>query len=702
MSDGRDRIVSGVSGSGNKVHRLQNPEVEKTWNVTNTERAAKNRIEEGKSTAKDEHHGEPFYKNDQKKDADKGKSKKLLRRLHDLAIRAYRKVKHAVEWAIGRGRIPAMPIVNRTDFSRSVRDLSGKDKLSVDKVTQERAQDKEKGRNWKELFYHGFARRLLGKDAYMYAVQQSEKQDVLKQRKNAQESEKTGQAQKDENGKEGKDPAKRAKVRASQEKPEQFSSRDTQEQGRQSKAEISQKELEEMKGKFNSLYKVITDDLEDRFLNAREAKEAYLRHYAEQLQEKLTKLNHGEMVQVLAVRENGKLKIHINDEPEQYGGYPLFMGCSRIRVEIDGHLNITSAEAFVPTKQDDGGKFIGRKIDISDTLGAYILSDLEKNFREDYNPGTESYTFASRKEFEHTVRDAALQGQNEFTIDNITYMLSVKDNQMQVNQAAVDKAFSITMEDGAGEVEAAREKYEAKSEQLQEVEKKLEDAKNGYQELVEKYRQKQDTYKQAEAKAIAAKQKHRDATQKLNKIQKQLSEKYPGAEKMDELKTQEQKAIGARNTAFKESKNANIEKNTAQAELDKTDKEMKQVWEQIGVLEHEAAPLRDACREAKEQYDSVSLAQKDVFGEIYQAHTKSVVESRASSIRVFEEILPECKNDIGRNFGLEDLKRVMEETLRASVEEALNDQAKSGQETEFIDEERMTGPESQENIAELE
>ena len=59
-------------------------------------------------------------------------------------------------------------------------------------------------------------------------------------------------------------------------------------------------------------------------------------------------------------------------------------------------------------------------------------------------------------------------------------------------------------------------------------------------------------------------------------------------------------------------------------------------------------------------------------------------------------------NDIGRNFGLEDLKRVMEETLRASVEEALNDQAKSGQETEFIDEERMTGPESQENIAELE
>jgi hypothetical protein len=44
----------------------------------------------------------------------------------------------------------------------------------------------------------------------------------------------------------------------------------------------------------------------------------------------------------------------------------------------------------------------------------------------------------------------------------------------------------------------------------------------------------------------------------------------------------------------------------------------------------------------------------------------------------------------------------MEETLRASVEEALNDQAKSGRETEFIDEERMTGPESQENIAELE
>lgn len=648
----------------------------------------------------DERNGEPFHKNSQKKNTDKKRPKELFSRFRSLAVRVYQSVKRIVGQIIGRGRIPTMPMVNKTGFSRTAMDLSSKDKPSVDKATQEKINDKEKGRNWGDLFYHGAARRLLGKDAYMYAVQQSEKQDASRQGKNAQEPEKPGQAQKDGNGKGSEKTAGREETHASQEKPEHFGSTETQKQGSRDRGEPSQKGKEVMKGKFNSLHKIITDDLEDRFSNAKEAKEAYLRYYAEQLQEKLTEINHGEPVRVSAERENGKLEIRINDEPEQYGGYPSFMGCSRIRVAIDRHLNITSAEAFVPTKQTDDGKFIGRKIDISDTLGVYIISDLARNFREDYNRGAESYNLASRNEFEKTMRDTAAQGHKEFMIDNITYSIAVKDHQIQVNQAAGDKAFSIAMD--AGETEAAREKYEAKSEKLQEVEKKVEDARNSYKELVEKYGQKQEAYKQAEADAMAAKQKHRDATLELNKIQKQLSGRYPGAEKMEDLKTQEQKAIRDRNMAFKESKDANIEKNTVQAEMDKVDREMNQAREQIGVLEHEATSLRDACREAKEQYDSVSLAQKDVFREIYQAHTRNVVEGRASSIRVFEEILPGCRNDIGRNLGLEDLGGVMEETGRTSMEEALNSQVRDGQGTPSIDEGCTEGLESQEISAELE
>lgn len=641
---------------------------------------------------KDGRDGELFHKGNKKQDSDKEKPKGLFSRLHDFAVRVYQKVKHAVERAIGRGRIPAMPLVNKADFSRSAMDLSGKDKTSVDRATQEKANEKENGRNWGELFYHGFARRLLGKDAYMYAIQQGDKQG-----RDAQEPARAGQAQNGPDRKEG-----RAEAQADQREPERPSNTDTHEQGTQDRKENPQKELEEMKGKFNSLHKVITNDLEDRFSNAKEAKEAYIGRYAEQLQEKLTEMNHGEPVQVSAARENGKLEIRINDEPEQYGGYPSFMGCSKIRVEIDGHLNIISAEAFVPTRQTDDGKFIGRKIDISDTLGAYILSDLAKNFREDYNRGAESYNLSSRNEFEKTMMAAAAQGRSEFAIDNINYSISVKDSQIQISQAAGDKVFTIAMSASSRETEAAKEAYESKTEGLQEAERKLEAAKGSYKELAEKYSQNQGVYKQAEAKAMAATQKHKDASIELNKVQKQLSGRYPGAERMDELKEQERKAMGARNEAFKESKDANKEKNVAQAEMDKTEQQMKQARERIAALEHEAAALRDACRESKEQYDSASLAQKDTAREIYQAHAKSVVEGRESSIRAFEEILPGCKNDIGGSLGLEDLGRAMEETGRTSMEEVLNGEARGGLEVPPVDEERGSGLENQEISAELE
>ncbi|MCM1237665.1 MAG: hypothetical protein NC489_46980, partial [Ruminococcus flavefaciens] len=210
------------------------------------------------------------------------------------------------------------------------------------------------------------------------------------------------------------------------------------------------------------------------------------------------------------------------------------------------------------------------------------------------------------------------------------------------------------------------------------------------------YGQKQEAYKQAEAKAMAAKQKHKDASIDLGKVQKQLSGKYPGAEKMDELKAQERKAMGARNEAFKESKDASTEKNVAQAEMDKADKEMKQAREQIAALEREASPLRDAYKEAKERYDSASLAQKDSTREVYQEHMKIVTESRESTIRAFEEILPGCKNDIGGSLGLEDLGRAMEETGRTSMEEALNGQARDEQEMPSVGGGRMDGLESQE------
>ena len=106
--------------------------------------------------------------------------------------------------------------------------------------------------------------------------------------------------------------------------------------------------------------------------------------------------------------------------------------------------------------------------------------------------------------------------------------------------------------------------------------------------------------------------------------------------------------------------------------------------------------------DAKKQYDAASLGEKETAREIYQAHTKSAMESRESSIRVFEEILPGQKNEIGGNFRLEDLNKAMEETGRTSMEEALNAQSRDMQHEPSIGEEREAGLEGREMGDELE
>ena len=643
----------------------------------------------------------PHKEGEEKTKDKKDKRKGLLSRLRNFAKRLYQRTKHMVERAFGRGRIPGQPAAGRMNLSRSAMDASGqKDAPFVDKSSQEKNNSREK-RNWGELFFHGIARRLLGRDAYMHAIQQAEKQETLKQEKNAEEPAKPAPEKPAKPAEKGQ--ADRAEHPGNQEKPGRTEKEDTLAQGKQGgkEKEDTQKEPEEMKGKFKSLHKIITDDLENKYVNAKEAKETYLDHYAKQLQEKLTDINHGEPVQVSAVRVDGKLEIRINDEQDPYGGYPSFMGCSMIRIKIDEHLNIDSAEAFVATRQTADG-IIGRKIDVSETLGNYIVSDLAKNFREDYNRGAESYNLASWNVFEKTMRDAAEQGRENFTIDNVTYSISVKDNQIQASPAAGGKAFTIAM-DADAPIKAARELYEEKVQELNGAEKKLEDAKNSYNELAAKRTELLENCRIANAKAMEAGQKEKDIRQELRKIEKQLSGKYQGFEKTQELNKRKEELDKAQKAAFRESRDASSNKNTAQAALDSLDHKMKQTQERIKSLNQEAEPFREACREAKEQYDSISVGQKKAAMEMYQTHIKNVTESRESSIRVFEEILPEQKNDIGGNFTLEDLNRAMEETGRTSMEEALNDLGRdTGDEPSIESEHSHEIEEDRENGVEIE
>lgn len=651
--------------------------------------------------------GQPFHKEDPPKDKD-GRPKGLFARIRGLASRIFQRIKHAVERAIGRGRIPTPLKTNPIDQSRSAMDLSGKDKPSVDRETKDKDQEKQ-GRNWGELFFHGFARRLLGKDAYMYAIQQEEKQEAARQNQDTKGRETPNGASKETNRPAETGRADRTENLEPQEKTGQEKAVDAQVKspaqtlGENEKNADQQRELEEMKGKFNSLHKIITNDLEDRYTNAREVKDAYLSHYTEQLQEKLTEINHGDPVQVSASRKDGKLEFCINTGLDSFGGYASFMGCSGIQIEVDGHLNVVSAEAFVPTRQLQDGTFAGRKIDVSETLGAYIVSDLAKNFREDYNRGSESYNLTSRNEFEKTVRDAAASGRERFIIDNISYSISVnKDHSIQISQDAGGKTFTIAMDAAPVQAETARETYEAKTQELQSIERALESARRTYSEMEAARQPLQEQYDQASEKAKAADKQYKDIQREIYRIEKQLSGTYLGAQ---ETSAQNQKKLELeteKKTAFKEQKQTVKEQNLAHAALDTADQALQGQQLKIDALEQKAEFLRDACRETKEQYDAVSLQQKETVKEAYQSHIENVAKSRESSIRAFEEILPECKNELGGNFTLDDLNTAMEETGRTSMEEALYAQEMGGDRAEpSIGEEHETGRDDQELGAEI-
>lgn len=651
--------------------------------------------------------GQPFHKDDPPKDKD-GRPKGLFARIRGLASRIFHRIKHAVERAIGRGRIPTPLKTNPIDQSRSAMDLSGKDKPSVDRATKDKDQEKQ-GRNWGELFFHGFARRLLGKDAYMYAIQQEEKQEAARQNQDTKGRETANGASKETNRPAETGRADRTENPRLQEKTGQEKTADAQaqnpaqtvgenEKSADGKSADKQKEPEKMKGKFNSLHKIITNDLEDRYTNAREAKEAYLSHYTEQLQEKLTEINHGDPVQVSASRKDGKLEFCINTGLDSFGGYASFMGCSGIQIEVDGHLNIVSAEAFVPTRQLQDGTFAGRKIDVSETLGAYIVSDLAKNFREDYNRGSESYNLTSRNEFEKIARDAAASGREGFMIDNISYSISVnKDQSIQISPDAGGKAFTIAMDAVPAQAETAREAYETKTQELQDTEHALEYARRLYSEMEAARQSLQEQYDQASEKAKAADKQHKDVQREIFQIEKQLSGAYLGAQETAAQNQRKLELEAEKKTAFKEQKQTVKEQNLAHAALDNADLALQGQKKRIDALEQKAESLKDACREAKEQYDAASLQQKETVKEAYQSHVDNVAKSRESSIRAFEEILPACKNELGGNFTLDDLNKAMEETGRTSMEEALNAQEMGGDRAEpSIGEEHETGRDDQE------
>lgn len=540
-----------------------------------------------------------------KENTDKKKERiteRMFRRLKSVILWPWHQMKRIIDHTLGRNRIVPVKSAAAYNSSRSNGDKSvNMDKSSIDKY-------KEKGteRNWRDMFFHGFARRLLGLDAYMYAVKQGEEKTSAKENatketlvKNAPEP--------------SMDPKneKKTQEQANGEQ-KQVSGTKTKDDQEKSHPPIQQ---EEMKGKIDSLHKMITPALEEKYANAAKVKEDYFNAYAIQLSDRLTDINHGEVVKIDIRRESGLVRIDINAQKDQFGKFPMFLGASKIHIEIDNHLNVTRADAFIATRDD--GK-TGNRIDVTESLGKYIVSDLARNFREDYNKGSKSFNLSSKQEFDNMIRNAINNKQDSVMIDNLSYSISATKEGWQIANNS-GRTFSVARENSISE-EAGEKLCSLNSE----LNKRI----NTRNEITE---EKEQTEKML-----------RDHKRMISEIHKEKASP-------DITKEQSTKLYHSLKDLETAEKKADEILTSLNKKIDENEKEIVSLSEQIKTVEKE----RDLS--AKEHDNTVNQ-----FNQAYENHVQTVIREREGIIKSFEELLPQCRNEFGDIMGINDLHKNME------------------------------------------
>lgn len=570
-----------------------------------------------------------------KENADKKKERttvRMLRRLKGIILWPLQQVKRIIDRTLGRNRIVPVKKNASYDLSRSTGDKSNtKDKSSIDKY-----KENKKERNWRDVFFHGFARRLLGLDAYMYAVRQGEEKASAKEN-----------ATKETMGKSVPEPSvdpKNEKKTQEQENGEQRQRGDTKSKDDQENSHTPIHQ-EEMRGKIDSLHKMITPALEEKYANAAKIKEDYFNAYAVQLSDKLTRINHGDTVKTDIRRESGLVCIDINAKKDQFGKYPMFLGASKIHIEIDSHLNVMRADAFIATRDD--GK-TGNRIDVTESLGRYIVSDLARNFREDYNKGSRSFNLSSKQEFDNVIRNAVDKKQDSVMIDNIPYTIS-----------ATKEGYQITDNSGAAFPVVRDNSVSAETEErLCKLNNELNKRINARNEMAE---EKEQTEKML-----------RDHKRMISEIHKEKAS--PNI-----TKEQSTKLYHNLKDLEKAEKKADEILTSLNKKIDDNEKGIASLFAQIKTVEQE----RDSLTK---EHDT----ELNRFNQAYENHVQTVIHERENVIKSFEELLPQCRNEFGDFMSIDDLHKNMEEegktlyeVLEANIEErTANDEREYSEEKE--------------------
>lgn len=243
----------------------------------------------------------------------------------------------------------------------------------MEKRTKE-AKQKRSLRDYGNLFFHIIARRGLGREGYMHALQMGEQAE-------REAKEEAARASVEDSSKFQPDGSKTNTPMPDVNKPDQ--SKTEQQEGGKDQPDKPEPQPERP---LKHLYEVFTKDTAES--------NKFLANYEKRLAEHLEKIAH-QPVDTKATRNgDGTITFDIACSKDEMGTKSSFLKATDIHVTMDSNYNIIEAVGRDENNQE---------MDVTETLGAYIAADLAGNFREDYNRADDVHNVLSGKTFADAV-----------------------------------------------------------------------------------------------------------------------------------------------------------------------------------------------------------------------------------------------------------------------------------------------------------
>lgn len=245
----------------------------------------------------------------------------------------------------------------------------------MEKRTKE-AKQRRSLHDYGNLFFHIIARRGLGREGYMHALQMGEQAEREAKQEAAERASREDSQKSQPDGNGGTKTPMPDVNKQDQPKTEK----------QEGEKEQPDKPEPQPERPLKHLYEVFTKDTAES--------NKFLANYEKRLAEHLERIAH-QPVDAKATRNgDGIITFDIACNKDEMGTKSSFLKATDIHVTMDSNYNIIEAVGRDENNQE---------MDVTETLGAYIAADFAGNFREDYNRADDVHNVLSGKTFADAV-----------------------------------------------------------------------------------------------------------------------------------------------------------------------------------------------------------------------------------------------------------------------------------------------------------